>query len=291
MNQLLYQGKAKQLLATPDPATIIVRFTDTVTALNGKKRATIPGKGALAAQISMRLFELLSTQNIPTHYIRQLDQQSFLAHKVQIIPLEVVVRHYATGSITKRLGIPKGRAFQPPLVEFFYKSDELGDPPLCEAHIYALGLATPHELAQIVSLAQRAAALLSDYVAQRDLKLVDIKFEFGRDLTPQPPFPPSPPAPLPSEGEGSAGVRGLGKGEGSRILLADEISPDTMRLWDARTDESLDKDVFREDKGDLLRAYQEVARRLNLTRSLSASGEGQGEVEGTGEVGTGEVGL
>jgi phosphoribosylaminoimidazole-succinocarboxamide synthase len=129
MDQLLYQGKAKQLLATPDPQTIIVRFTDTVTALNGKKRATIPGKGALAAQISMRLFELLSTQNIPTHYIRQLDQQSFLAHKVQIIPLEVVVRHYATGSITKRLGIPKGRAFQPPLVEFFYKSDELGDPP------------------------------------------------------------------------------------------------------------------------------------------------------------------
>jgi phosphoribosylaminoimidazole-succinocarboxamide synthase len=256
MDQLLYQGKAKQLLATPDPQTIIVRFTDTVTALNGKKRATIPGKGALAAQISMRLFELLSTQNIPTHYIRQLDQQSFLAHKVQIIPLEVVVRHYATGSITKRLGIPKGRAFQPPLVEFFYKSDELGDPPLCEAHIYALGLATPHELAQIVSLAQRAAALLSDYVAQRDLKLVDMKFEFGRT---------------------AAGA----------LLLADEISPDTMRLWDARTDESLDKDVFREDKGDLLRAYQEVARRLNLTRSLSASGEGQG----TGEVGTGEVGL
>jgi phosphoribosylaminoimidazole-succinocarboxamide synthase len=260
MDQLLYQGKAKQLLATPDPQTIIVRFTDTVTALNGKKRATIPGKGALAAQISMRLFELLSTQNIPTHYIRQLDQQSFLAHKVQIIPLEVVVRHYATGSITKRLGIPKGRAFQPPLVEFFYKSDELGDPPLCEAHIYALGLATPHELAQIVSLAQRAAALLSDYVAQRDLKLVDIKFEFGRT---------------------AAGA----------LLLADEISPDTMRLWDARTNESLDKDVFREDKGDLLRAYQEVARRLNLTRSLSASGEGQGEVEGTREVGTGEVGL
>jgi phosphoribosylaminoimidazole-succinocarboxamide synthase len=265
MDQLLYQGKAKQLLATPDPQTIIVRFTDTVTALNGKKRATIPGKGALAAQISMRLFELLSTQNIPTHYIRQLDQQSFLAHKVQIIPLEVVVRHYATGSITKRLGIPKGRAFQPPLVEFFYKSDELGDPPLCEAHIYALGLATPHELAQIVSLAQRAAAILSDYVAQRDLKLVDMKFEFGRV--------------------------GEGPGEGSRILLADEISPDTMRLWDARTDESLDKDVFREDKGDLLRAYQEVARRLNLTRSLSASGEGTGEVEGQGEVGTGEVGL
>jgi phosphoribosylaminoimidazole-succinocarboxamide synthase len=262
--QLLYQGKAKQILATQDPHTIIVRFTDTVTAGNGKKRESIPGKGALAAQISIKLFELLSTQNIPTHYIRPLDQQSFLAKKVQIIPLEVVVRTCAAGSIVKRLGLARGHIFTPPLVELFYKSDALHDPLICDAHALALHLATAEELAHIKELARKAAALLTDYFAQRNLKLVDMKFEFGRDLTPQPPFPPSPPAPLPSEGEGSAGVRGLGKGEGSRILLADEISPDTMRLWDAHTNESLDKDVFREDKGDLLATYREVARRMGL---------------------------
>jgi len=257
MEQLLYQGKAKQIFSGPDPHTIIIRFTDNVTAGNGKKRATIPGKGALAAQISIKLFELLSTQNIPTHYIRQLDEQSFLARKVQIIPLEVVVRNYATGSIVKRLGVPRGRAFQPPLVEYFYKSDELGDPLICEAHIRALGLATPEELAQISTVAQQAAALLTDYFAQRDLQLVDMKFEFGRDLTPQP-------SSLKGKGEHSPLRVGEGLGEGSRILLADEISPDTMRLWDAHTHESLDKDVFREDKGDLLATYREVARRMGI---------------------------
>ncbi len=233
MEQLLYQGKAKQIFSGPDPHTIIIRFTDNVTAGNGKKRATIPGKGALAAHISIKLFELLSTQNIPTHYIRQLDEQSFVATKVQIIPLEVVVRNWAAGSIVKRLGIPRGRAFQPPLVEYFYKSDELGDPLICESHILALGIATPEELAQISTVAQQAAALLTDYFAQRDLQLVDMKFEFGRTAT-------------------------------GALLLADEISPDTMRLWDTRTNESLDKDVFREDKGDLLSTYREVARRMGI---------------------------
>ncbi len=234
MEQLLYQGKAKQIFSGPDPHTIIVRFTDTVTAGNGKKRATIPGKGALAAQISIKLFELLLTQNIPTHYIRQLDKQSFVATKAQIIPLEVVVRNWAAGSIVKRLGIPRGRAFQPPFVEFFYKSDELGDPPLCEPHILTLGLATKEELAQITTLAQRAATTLTEYFATLQLKLIDMKFEFGR--------------------------------ADSGIVLADEISPDTMRLWDARTNESLDKDVFREDKGDLLSTYREVARRMGIER-------------------------
>ncbi len=251
--QLLYEGKAKQLFATEDPSTIIVRFTDNVTAGNGKKRETIPGKGALTAHISIKLFELLSRQNIPTHYVRQLDDQSFLAKKVQIIPLEVVVRNYATGSIVRRLGIPRGRAFQPPLVEFFYKSDELGDPLLCEPHIRALGIASPQELTQITQHALRAADLLTEYFAQLQLKLVDMKFEFGRDLTPQPPS-------LKGKGEHSP----LRVGEGSRILLADEISPDTMRLWDACTNESFDKDVFREDKGDLLATYREVARRMGI---------------------------
>jgi len=255
--QLLYEGKAKQLFATEDPSTIIVRFTDNVTAGNGKKRETIPGKGALTAHISIQLFELLSRQNIPTHYIRQLDDQSFLAKKVQIIPLEVVVRTCAAGSIVKRLGLARGHIFTPPLVELFYKSDTLHDPLICDTHALALHLATAEELAHIKELARRAAALLTEYFAQRELRLVDMKFEFGRDLTPQPPS-------LKGKGELSPPRVGEGLGEGAQILLADEISPDTMRLWDARTNESFDKDVFREDKGDLLATYREVARRLGI---------------------------
>jgi len=230
--QLLYQGKAKQIFSGPDSHTIIVRFTDTVTAGNGKKRESIPGKGALAAQISIKLFELL-TGVVPSHYLKKLDKQSFLAKKVQIIPLEVVVRNCAAGSIVKRLGLARGHIFTPPLVELFYKSDALHDPLICDAHALALNLTTAEELTHIKELARRSAALLTEYFAQLQLKLVDMKFEFGRT----------------DEGE---------------MLLADEISPDTMRLWDARTNESLDKDVFREDKGDLLATYREVARRMGL---------------------------
>lgn len=230
--QTLYNGKAKTLFAGPSPDTIIVFFKDTVTAGNGAKHATIPGKGALTAQISIKLFELLK-DSVPSHYIQKLDAQSFLAKKLQILPLEVVVRNYATGSIVKRLGLPRGQAFHPPLIEFFYKSDALHDPLLCPVHIQALGLATPHELAQIETYARQINALLTDYFWALGLKLIDMKLEFGK--TPD-----------------------------GTILLADELSPDTMRLWDARTQESLDKDVFREDKGDLLTAYREVARRMGL---------------------------
>ncbi len=231
--QLLYQGKAKQILATEDPKTLIVRFTDSVTAGNGKKRAEIFGKGALAAHISIKLFELLRTHNLPSHYIKQLDDTSFLAHAVHIIPLEVVVRSCAAGSLVKRLGIPRGTPLQPPLLELFYKSDPLGDPLICEAHALAMGLATPQELALVREHALRAHGILQEYFASLGLTLVDIKFEFGR---------------APS----------------GEILLADELSPDTMRLWDAHTGASLDKDVFREDKADLLATYREVARRMGL---------------------------
>lgn len=230
--QLLYQGKAKQLLAGPHPDTLIVHFTDSVTAGDGTKRASIPGKGALAAQISVKLFELLK-ETVPSHYISQLDAQSFLAKRVQIIPVEVVVRNYAAGSIVKRLGLTRGQSFNPPLVELFYKSDALHDPLICDAHAVTLGLATSAELAQLKDYALQANSLLRDYFASLGLKLIDMKFEFGR--TPD-----------------------------GKILLADEISPDTMRLWDVRTNESLDKDVFREDKGDLLEVYREVARRLRI---------------------------
>ncbi|MFN4218987.1 MAG: phosphoribosylaminoimidazolesuccinocarboxamide synthase [Candidatus Bipolaricaulia bacterium] len=230
--QILYDGKAKTLYPGPDPQTVIVFFKDSVTAGDGKKRASIPGKGALAAQISVKLFELLKGK-VPSHYLKQLDKQSFLAHRVQIIPLEVVVRNCAAGSIVKRLGLTRGQPFTPPLLELFYKSDALHDPPICDAHALALNITTQKELAQIKHQALHANAILTDYFASLGLKLVDMKFEFGR--TP--------------DGE---------------ILLADEISPDTMRLWDAHTNESLDKDVFREDTGDLLEVYREVARRMGL---------------------------
>lgn len=231
--QVLYDGKAKTLFAGTLPDTVVIFFKDAVTAGNGKKRDSIPGKGALAAQISMKLFELLATRDVPSHYLKKLDAQSFLARRVQIIPLEVVVRNYAAGSIVKRLGLPRNQAFSPPLVELFYKSDPLHDPLICDTHALALNLATAEELTQIKTQALRANAILQEYFAQRNLKLVDMKFEFGRT----------------SDG---------------RILLADEISPDTMRLWDAHTNESLDKDVFREDKGDLLTVYREVARRMGI---------------------------
>lgn len=229
--QVLYDGKAKTLFAGTLPDTVVIFFKDAVTAGNGKKRASIPGKGALTAQISIKLFELLA--DVPSHYVKKLDEQSFLAKKLQIIPLEVVVRNYAAGSIVKRLGLERGQSFSPPLVELFYKSDALHDPLICDAHALALNIATSEELAQIKTHALRANAILREYFAQKNLKLVDMKFEFGRT-------------------------------DNGRILLADEISPDTMRLWDAQTDESFDKDVFREDKGDLLNAYREVARRMGL---------------------------
>ncbi len=231
--QLLYEGKAKKMLAGPQPDTVIVFFKDSVTAGNAAKRAEIPGKGALAATISVKLFELLAANGVHSHYLKRLDAQSFLAKHLQIIPLEVVVRNWAAGSIVKRLGLERGKAFQPPLVEFFYKSDSLSDPLICESHALAMGLTTESEIAQLKQQAVRANAILKDYFASLGLRLIDMKFEFGR---------------LPS----------------SEILLADEISPDTVRLWDAQTNESLDKDVFREDKGDLLVTYREVARRMGL---------------------------
>lgn len=234
--QLLYEGKAKKMLAGPQPDTVIVFFKDSVTAGNAAKRAEIPGKGALAAHISVKLFELLAANGVRSHYLKRLDAQSFLAKQVQIIPLEVVVRNWAAGSIVKRLGLERGKAFQPPLVEFFYKSDPLGDPLICESHALAMGLATENEIAQLKEQALHANSILKDYFASLGLKLIDMKFEFGRP----------------------AGAKHTAP------LMADEISPDTMRLWDAQTNESLDKDVFREDKGDLLVTYKEVARRMGL---------------------------
>lgn len=230
--QLLYEGKAKRLFKGPQAGTVIIQFKDSVTAGNAAKRAEISGKGALASAISTKLLELVSAEGVPTHLVKVLDKQSFLARQVEIIPLEVVVRHWAAGSIVKRLGLERGQAFEPPLVEFFFKSDPLGDPLIGESHIAALKLAKTAEIEEIKRLALQASAALKDYFTSIGLKLIDMKFEFGR--------------------------------AGGKILLADEISPDTMRLWDERTGDSLDKDVFREDKGDLLTTYRQVARRMGL---------------------------
>jgi phosphoribosylaminoimidazole-succinocarboxamide synthase len=232
--QLLYEGKAKKLFAGTEPHTVIVQFKDSVTAGNAAKRAQIMGKGALASAISIQLLALVSEKGLPTHFVRKLDEKSFLARHVEIIPLEVVVRNWTAGSIVKRLGLERGKRFEPPLVEFFYKSDALGDPLIGESHIQALGLATRCEVERLKELALQANQILKEHFAAIHLKLIDMKFEFGR-----------------------AQPRG-------ELLLADEISPDTMRLWDAQTDASLDKDVFREDKGDLLSTYREVARRMGL---------------------------
>ncbi len=246
--RLLYDGKAKQLFTGPQPYTVIISFKDSVTAGNAAKRAEFPNKGALCNAISTKLFALLAAQKVRSHFIARLDEHQFLARQVEIIPLEVVVRNRATGSIVKRLGLERGRPFQPPLLEFFYKSDTLGDPLICEAHARTLDIATVQEIAAIKAAALQANAILKEYFADLKLDLIDMKFEFGRCLTP--------PVPSPSTGR----VR-EGSGE---VLLADELSPDTMRLWDAATGESLDKDVFREDKGDLLTAYREVARRMGV---------------------------
>jgi len=230
--QLLYEGKAKKLFEGPQPGTVIVQFKDSVTAGNAAKRAEIAGKGALAAAISKKLLEIVNAKGVPTHFVKSLDEHSFLARRVEIMPLEVVVRNWATGSIVKRLGLLRGQAFEPPLVEFFYKSDPLGDPLIGESHIIALRLAKTAEIEEIKRLALQANVALKEYFASIGLQLIDMKFEFGR--------------------------------ANRKILLADEISPDTMRLWDAQTGESLDKDVFREDKGDLLATYRELARRMGL---------------------------
>jgi phosphoribosylaminoimidazole-succinocarboxamide synthase len=233
--QLLYEGKAKKLFDSPESGMVVIQFKDSVTAGNAAKRAEISGKGALASAISIKLLELVSRSGVSTHFVRKLDATSFLARQVQIIPLEVVVRNWAAGSIVKRLGLKRGRVFEPALVEFFLKSDALGDPLLAEAHIRALGLATADEVERIKELALKANTVLKGYFDSLGLRLIDMKFEFGR-----------------------------ARHQPNTILLADEISPDTMRLWDARTGESLDKDVFREDKGDLLTAYRAVAQRMGL---------------------------
>lgn len=228
---LRYEGKAKKVYATGDPERFIVEFKDDATAFNAQKRGQIGGKGVVNNAVSARLFELLMRAGVPTHFIAKLSGREQLVRPVEIIPLEVVVRPFAAGSFAARYGVPEGRPLTPTVLEWCYKSDALGDPPLNDDTALALGLATAAELAELRRLALEIAQLLTGYFASKNLQLIDFKLEFGRT----------------SSGD---------------LVLADEVSPDTCRLWDTASGERLDKDRFRRDLGGVEEAYQEVARRV-----------------------------
>lgn len=228
---LIYEGKAKQLFQTDDPAIIWVEYLNQATALNGAKKDQISGKGELNNQITGLIFDFLKSKGITNHYIKQLSETEQLIQNVEIIPLEVVVRNIAAGSFSKRLAIPEGTPLKSPIVEFYYKNDELDDPMVIDAHILTLELATAEELTQLRQKALAVGEALTELFDSIDITLVDFKLEFGRQK------------------------------DGS-ILLADEVSPDTCRLWDKQTNEHLDKDIYRRDLGDIIPVYQEVLNRL-----------------------------
>ena len=232
----IYEGKAKVLFEGPEPGTIVQYFKDDATAFNNKKRGTITGKGVLNNRISEYLMTRLSEIGIPTHFVRRLNMREQLVKKVEIIPIEIVVRNVAAGSFSSRFGLAEGSPLPRSIVEYYYKSDELGDPMVLEEHITAFGWATPQELDEMLSMSIRINDFLTGLFFALGIKLIDFKLEFGR----------------------------LYEGEEVRIVLADEISPDNCRLWDVKTNEKLDKDRFRRDLDRVEEAYQEVARRLGI---------------------------
>jgi phosphoribosylaminoimidazole-succinocarboxamide synthase len=235
----LYEGKAKIIYPGPQAGTVRVFFKDDATAFNGQKRAQIAGKGVVCNKISSALFDYLQEHGVPTHFIRQLYENEMLVKQVQIVPLEVIVRNRAAGSFSRRYGVEEGRVLPYPLLEFSFKNDALGDPLIYEDAALALGLVSGSELSRIKELALKVNLLLKEYFAQRDLELVDFKLEFGRLLH----------SAAPTDERGA-------------IVLADEISPDTMRLWEFGTGKKMDKDRFRRDLGGVEEAYQEVLRRV-----------------------------
>ncbi|MFT6510199.1 MAG: phosphoribosylaminoimidazole-succinocarboxamide synthase [Parvibaculaceae bacterium] len=232
----VYEGKAKVLYEGPEPGTLIQHFKDDATAFNAQKKDTIDGKGVLNNRISEYVFTRLNEIGIPTHFIRSLNMREQLVREVEIIPVEVVVRNIAAGSICKRMGLEEGTPLPRSIIEFFYKKDELNDPMISEEHITAFGWATPQEIDDMMALTLRINDYLTGLFYGVGIKLIDFKVEFGR----------------------------LFEGDQMRILLADEISPDNCRLWDVATNEKLDKDRFRQDLGGMVDAYQEVARRLGI---------------------------
>ncbi|CCW18733.1 Phosphoribosylaminoimidazole-succinocarboxamide synthase [Sphingobium indicum BiD32] len=232
----IYEGKAKILYEGPEPGTIIQYFKDDATAFNAQKKGTISGKGVLNNRISEHIFTLLGQIGVPTHFIRRLNMREQLVRQVEIVPIEVVVRNVAAGSLSKKLGIEEGTQLPRTLIEYCYKDDALGDPLISEEHIACFGWATQEEMHDIADMAIRINDFMCGLFAGIGIRLIDFKLEFGR----------------------------LYDGDYSRIILADEISPDGCRLWDAVTNEKLDKDRFRRDLGGEVEAYQEVARRLGL---------------------------
>ncbi|MDQ1004328.1 phosphoribosylaminoimidazole-succinocarboxamide synthase [Neobacillus niacini] len=231
MKELLYEGKAKRIFSTEDEQTVLIEYKDSATAFNGQKKADITGKGRLNNEITSLLFLKLQEQGIPSHFIKRISETEQLVKRVTIIPLEVVVRNIAAGSLSKRLGIEEGKELTKPLVEFYLKNDDLGDPLLTRPHIYELNIATKKEITILKKKALKINTFLSSFFNELGINLIDFKLEFGKDA------------------------------EGS-ILLADEISPDTCRLWDKKTNEKLDKDVFRRDLGSLTEAYETILARL-----------------------------
>ena len=232
----IYEGKAKILYEGPEPGTVIVHFKDDATAFNAEKKAVIDGKGVLNQRISEYLFSRLNEIGIPTHFIRSLNMREQLVREVEIIPLEVVVRNIAAGSLAKKLGLEEGHVLPRSIIEFYYKNDALGDPMVSEEHITSFGWATPMEIDDMMHMAIRINDFMTGLFLGIGIKLVDFKIEFGR----------------------------LFENEMMRIVLADEISPDSCRLWDTKTLDKMDKDRFRRDMGGLVEAYHEVARRLGI---------------------------
>ena len=227
----LYEGKAKKVYATSDPNLCIVSYKDDATAFNGLKKGTIQGKGAINNRVSNHLMRLLEGKGVPTHLVKELSDRETLVRKVSIIPLEVIVRNIAAGSLAKRLGLEEGVKLKRTVLEFCYKDDELGDPLVNEYHILALDLATEEELKTISAYALMVDKILAEYLKDLNIELIDFKLEFGKTAD-------------------------------GTIVLADEISPDTCRFWDSRTQEKLDKDRFRRDLGGVEDAYREIMKRL-----------------------------
>lgn len=227
---LIYEGKAKKLFTTGRSDEVLQYFKDDATAFNAQKRGTILDKGIINNKVSERLFRLLEESGVPTHFVERKSDREMLTKKVTIVPVEVVVRNVIAGSLAKRLGLKEGEAIQPPIVEWYYKNDGLGDPLIADEHVRLLKLATPEQMAEIKGLALKVNSVLQPFFAERRMVLVDFKLEFGV--------------------------------HNGRVILADEISPDTCRFWDQATRESMDKDRFRKDLGKIEEAYQEVLKRV-----------------------------
>lgn len=229
-NECLYEGKAKKVYSTDNDNLVIVEYKDDATAFNGQKKGTIEGKSVVNNRVTNHIMKMLEEKGIPTHFVEEISDNETIVKRVSIVPIEVIVRNIAAGSLSKRLGIPEGTPLVVPVLEFSYKNDDLGDPMINDYHVYAMELATPDEVKLITEYSLKINEVMRDYLKQFDIDLIDFKLEFGRF--------------------------------NNEIILADEISPDTCRFWDSNTHKKLDKDRFRQDLGDTADAYQEILTRL-----------------------------